>query len=379
MSTSNYIIALILVSLPLRAAEPKKLSDRVQDGELQRTFNASRDGYLLLRKIADQSLPSDLIFASIAEAKQSLPPYMASDPKYNTNPPKRPQLMSFKLRVNKATIGAIPVPDSIKWDELVPAGAWHGPHYTVYQSLTEAGFDPFAHEGEVAFRFDAPKQGRAQFADLLIVPDGWGLQVASATAWRLENKQVFESPILTKEQIALLRASTHSDNPLVKKMAASLLMRHSEVTAEEMKAWLRSEPSLVDAAVAVQLVLARDAKSNVVTSPAWMMAEGERIWGGALIAATLQFAQNEAAVASMMHYHANLRGAKGIQSDEINALKDSAKNQVGYDTIEAIGAELIKTNALRNYPVFSAANQMLSATNVIDRASLFFEANASKK
>jgi hypothetical protein len=379
MSTSNCIIALVIASLPMMAAEPRKLSERVQDGELQRIFSASRDGYLLLQKIADQSLPSDLIFASIAEAKQSLPPYMASDPRYNTNPPKRPQLMSFKLRVNKATIGAIPVPDSIKWDELVPGNAWHGPHYTAYQGLTEAGFDPFAHEGEVTFRFDASKQGRAQFADLLIVPDGWGLQIASATAWRLENKHAFESPTLTKEQIALLRATTQSDNPLVKKMAASLLMRHSVVTAEEMKAWLRSEPSLVDAAVAVQLVLTRDAKSNVVTSPAWMMADGERIWGGALIAATLQFAQNEAAVTSMMHYHAKLRGSKGIQSDETNALKESAKHQIGYDTIEAIGAELIKTNALRNYPMFSAANQILSATNVIDRASLFFEANASSK
>ncbi len=383
MRTSNYIIALILISLPLMAAEAKKLSDRVQNGELQHTFSASRDGCRIIQQLIDQSLPPDLNLARIAEAKQSYPSYTVSDPKYQpkseTDTAKQPQITSFRLVVIKSADVAVKLPANEIWNEVVPYYGWHMPHYTAYQGLTEAGFDPFAHEGEVAFRFDASKNGRAQFADLLIVPDGWGLQIASATAWRLENKQVFESPMLTKEQIAQLRATTQSDNPLVKKMAASLLMRHSAVTAEEMKAWLRSEPSLVDAAVAVQLVLTRDAKSNVVTSPAWMMAEGERIWGGALIAATLQFAQNEAAVTSMMHYHAKLRGSQGIQSDEINALKESAKSQIGYDTIEAIGAELIKTNALRNYPMFSAANRILSATNIIDRASLFFEANASNK
>jgi hypothetical protein len=379
MSTSNYIIAFILASLPLMAAEPRKLSDRVRDGELQRTFNASRDGYLLLQKIADQTLSSDLTFAGITDAKQSLPPYIASDPKYNIDPPKRPQLTSFKLRVNKAATGAKPVPDSIKWDELVPASAWHGPHYTAYQGLTEAGFDPFAHEGEVAFRFDASKQGRDQFAGLLIVPDGWGLQIAAATAWRTESKQLFETPTLTKEQVELIRISAQSSNPIIKKMSAGLLMRHGVATAEEMKSWLRSEPSLVDTAVTAQLMLAGEAKANVVTAPAWMVPEGERIWGGALIAATLMFAQNEAAVTSMMQYHAKLRGSKGVHSDELNALKESARNQIGYGTIEAIGAELIKTNALRNYPLFTPANQMLSATNVIDRASLFFEVNASNK
>lgn len=384
MNPSKCIVTLLISASPLVGAQMEKLSDRPKQGELQRVFCASRDGCALLQLINDQRLSEDLVFAKIVEAKQTQPSYPVDDPKYkpqnDSDLPKRPQVTEFKITVIKSPLGAtMRIPEQMIWNEIITYNGWHGPHYTAYQGLTEAGFDPFAHEGEVAFRFDASKNGRAQFADLLIVPDGWGLQIASATAWRLENKQVFESPMLTKEQIAKLRATTQSDNPLVMKMAASLLMRHGAVTAEEMKAWLRSEPSQVDAAVAMQLVLTRDAKSNVVTSPAWMMAEGERIWGGALIAATLQFAQNKAAVTSMMHYHAKMRGSQGIQSDEINALKESAKSQIGYDTIEAIGAELIKANALRNYPMFSAANQILSATNIIDRASLFFEANASNK
>ena len=384
MSTSNYIIALVIAYLPMMAAEPRKLSERMQDGELQRIFCASRDGFTLLQQITDQKIVSGLHFAKLADAKHIYPSYMADDPKYkpqnDTDLPKRPQVTSCKLSVIADTEAAgLKIPEQIIWVELITYNAWHGPHYTAYQGLTETGFDPFAHNGEVAFRFDASKQGREQFGGLLIVPEGWGFQIAAATAWRSESKQLFETPTLTKEQVGMIRISAQSSNPIIKKMSAGLLMRHGVATAEEMKSWLRSEPSLVDTAVTAQLMLAGEEKANVVTAPAWMVPEGERIWGGALIAATLQFAQNEAAVTSMMHYHAKLRGSKGIQSDETNALKESAKHQIGYDTIEAIGAELIKTNALRNYPMFSAANQILSATNVIDRASLFFEANASSK
>lgn len=384
MSTSNYIIALVIAYLPMMAAEPRKLSERMQDGELQRIFCASRDGFTLLQQITDQKIVSGLHFAKLADAKHIYPSYLADDPKYkpqnDTDLPKRPQVTSCKLSVIADTAAAgLKIPEQIIWVELITYNAWHGPHYTAYQGLTETGFDPFAHNGEVAFRFDVSKQGREQFGGLLIVPDGWGSQIGSAAAWRHENKQLFESALLTKEQVALLQTNTQSGNPLIKKMSAGLLMRHHAATAEEMKAWLRSEPSLVDSAVTVQLMLTQDAKSSAVNAPAWMVAEGERIWGGALIGATLIFAQNETAVTSMMHYHAKLRGSKGVQSDEINALKASAKNQIGYDTIEAIGAELIKTNAIRNYPMFSAANQILSATNVIDRASLFFDANATSK
>ncbi len=375
MSTSNCIIALVITSLPLMASPPKKLSDRIQDGELQHTFCASRDGYALLQRLVENELPSNLILASIAEAKQSLPVYLASDPKYNSDPPKRPQLTSFKIKVFKGKATAkTNVPELVRWDELVPSSAWNGPHYTAYKALTEAGFDPFAHDGEIAFRFEESKQGRNQFTDLFIIPDGWGEQIGSAVTWRLENKLLFESIILTKVQVAALHTNAESGNPLIKKMSVSLLMRHNAASAEDMKMWLRSEPSLVDTAVTVQLILARDAKSSVVTTPSWMVAEGELIWGGALIGATLVFAENEKAVTSMMYYHAKLREAKQVQSGEINAFREAAKNQIGYVTIEGIGAELIRTNVIRNYPMFSAANQILSSTYIIDRALLFFDA-----
>lgn len=374
MTTSNYIVTFIITTLTLMAAEPSKLSNRPKEGELQRTFRASRDGFELLRLLIDQRVPTDLIFANFSDAEQSRPPYVATDPKYNTDPPMRPQHTSLKLNVISGKLSAdLKVPAQMQWDELVAYNAWHGPSYTAYQGLTEAGFDPFAHNGEVAFRFDASKQARNQFADLLIVPDGWGSQIDSAVTWRLENRALFEAAILTKDELATLRTNARSSNTLIKKMASSLLMRHNAASAEDMKAWLRSEPSLVDVAVTVQLMLAHDPKASVVVAPAWMVPEGERVWGGALTGATLVFAQNQTAVTSMMHYHAKLREAKQVQSEEINTLKQVAKNQVGYDTIEVIGAELIRTNALRNYPIFSAANQILTATNIIDRALLFFE------
>ncbi len=380
MNTVSCITALVIASLSVKATDSIKLSDRFQDGELQRMFCAAQDGDRLIQIIVDQEIPPNFFFASITEAKQSRPPYVATDPKYNTDPPKRPQHTSFKLKLNYSTTNANQiVPESMELNDLVPAGAWHGPHYTAYQGLIEAGFDPFAHNGEVAFRFDGSKQGRERFMGLLIVPNGWGSQVGSAASWRLENKHLFEKRLLTQEEVELLRLSVQSSNSIIKKMSVRLLMQHKAASTDDMKAWLRSEASLADTAVTVQLMLAQDAKNSVVAEPAWMLAEGERMWGGALIGATLMFAQNDSAVTSMMHYHAKLREAKQVPSDEINALKNSAKGQIGYDTIEAIGAELIRTNMLRNYPVFSGANQMLSATNIIDRASLFFEAAASRK
>ena len=364
-----------LVFASLAFAEDIKLSDRAKDGHLQRICAASRDGYTLFKSVFDQGTPPNLTFGRLANAKQARPSFLAEDPKYNTDPPRRPIRTSANLTMiwQIKAVAEVKVPDTIEWDELVLDSSWSGPSYTAYQGLTVAGFDPFAHNGEVAFRFDASKQARNQFADLLIVPDGWGSQIDSAVTWRLENRALFEAAILTKDELATLRTNARSSNTLIKKMASSLLMRHNAASAEDMKAWLRSEPSLVDVAVTVQLMLAHDPKASVVVAPAWMVPEGERVWGGALTGATLVFAQNQTAVTSMMHYHAKLREAKQVQSEEINTLKQVAKNQVGYDTIEVIGAELIRTNALRNYPIFSAANQILTATNIIDRALLFFE------
>lgn len=376
-----FALTLHLVFASTVCAEDIKLSDRAKDGKLKRIFAASRDGYTLFKAVFNQGAPPNLTFGRLTNAKLVRPSFSTGDPKYNTDPPRRPIQISANLTIIRRNKGVndVNIPETITWDELVLQGYWSGGHYTAYQGLTEVGFDPFAHDGEVAFRFDASKQGRSQFEDLLIVPDGWGSQIDTAVAWRLSNKALFERTILTKDELATLRNNSGSSNPLIKKMASSLLMRHKALSAEDMKAWLQSEPSLVDVAVTVQLMLAHDPRASVVAMPAWMLTKGERVWGGALTGATLVFAQNQNAVTSMMLYHGKLREAKQVQSDETNALKAAAKSQVGYDTVEAIGAELIKTNAIRNYPLFSAANEILMATYVIDRALLSFDANSIKK
>lgn len=375
MTISKFIIITSILAEPLFGAELEKLSDRPKDGELQRTFCASRDGFTLLQQIADQKLSKDLVLAKVAEASRSYPPYLADDPKYkpqdDSDLPKRPQITSCKLSVIRNPAATVlKLPEQIKWDELVTYHAWHGPHYTAYQRLTEAGFDPFAHDGEVAFRYDTLKQGREKFVGLLIVPDGWGLQIAAATAWRTESKQLFETPKLTREQVDLLRTSTKSDNPIIKKMSAGLLIRHGVASAEEMQSWLRSEPSLVDTAVAVQLILARDPKSNVVTSPAWMVAEGERVWGGALVAASLLFTKNQEAVNSMRKWHFKHRQGRESEAAELEQILHQAEAQPGYQMIKDIGNELSRQKMLGSYPFFSAGHIIFTSSAVIDPALL---------
>jgi len=369
------VLTLHLTFTSLAFADDIKLSDRSKDGNLQRIFSASRDGYILFKALFDQGSVPDLTFGRLTNAKQSHPSFLAKDPKYNTDPPRRPIRTTADLTIIRQ-VKAEPemkTPTSIDWDELVLDGSWSGPNYTAFQGLTEAGFDPFAHDGELAFRFDTSMRGRNQFAGLLIVPDGWGSQLDMALAWRMENHAVFERKILVQEEIEALRTQVRSINPLIRKLAAGLLMQQKAMSIDEMKAWLRSEGSLIDVAVAVQLILVDTPKANVLVMPGWMIVEGERLWGGALAGATLLYAQNQKAVTAMMHYHAKLRETKQILTDEIIALIQVGKNQTGYDAIEVIAEELIKTNALHNYPIFTIGNQMLGATNIVDRKLLLFD------
>ncbi len=378
MNPSKCIVTLVISAFPLMGAPLEKLSDRPKQGELQRVFCATRDGYALLQLLNDQRLCKDLVFAKIIEANQTQPTYLADDPKYksqnDSDLPKRPQITDFKISVIKSSpIETTRIPSQIKWNELKTYNSWHGPHYTAYQGLTEEGFDPFAHNGELAFRFDGSKKGRNQFADLLIVPDQWGSQIDSAAVWRLQNKALFDRATLTKDELAVVRAETRSNSTLIRKMAFSLLMKHNALSAEDLKTWLRSEPSLVDVAVTVQLMLAHDPRPSVVVVPAWMVTEGEQVWGGALVAATLLFTTNQAAVDSMKDWHYKQRQGKETEASDLIQLLRAAETQPGFHMLKDIGNELVRFKQIRNYPFLSAGHLVFSSSAVIDPSFLSTE------
>jgi len=366
------LIFLVTLFAPLAFAEDFKLSDRAEDGNLQRICSASRDGYTLFKAIFDEVTPPNLTFVRLTNAEQVRPSFLAEDPEYNTDPPRRPIRTSANLTILRQIkdVTELKALHSIEWDESVLDGGWRGPSYTAYQGLTEAFFDPFAHNGELAFRFDGSKKDRHQFADLLIVPDGWGSQIDSSAVWRLDNKGLFERATLTKDELTFVRSETSSTNSLIKKMAFSLLMKHKVLNAEDLKTWLRSEPTLIDVAVTVQLVLTQDPKPIVDAEPAWMVTEGEHVWGGALIAATLLFTTNQAAVDSMQKWHYKRRQGNETGASELMPLLRKAETQPGFYMIKEIGNELVRVKQLRNYPFLSAGHLIFSSSSVIDPSFL---------
>ncbi len=365
-------LTLHLLFAPLAFAEDFKLSDRADDGNLQRICSASRDGYTIFKAIFDEGTPPDLTFVRLTNAKQVRPSFLPEDPQYNTNPPRRPIQTSANLTILRQinSVAEVKAPDSIEWNESVLDTGWRAPSHTAYQRLTEAFYDPFAHNGELAFRFDESKKDRNQFADLLIVPDGWGSQIDSAAVWRLDNKGLFERAALTKNELAFVRSETRSTSSLIKNMAFTLLMKHSVLSAEDLKTWLRSQPSLIDVAVTVQLVLTQDPKPFVDAAPTWMVPEGEHVWGGALIAATLLFTTNQAAVDSMQKWHYKRRQVNETEASELMPLLRVAETQPGFYMIKDIGSELVRVKQLRNYPFLSAGHLIFSSSSVVDPSLL---------
>ncbi len=366
---------LVLSFASLLVAQDIKLSERNKDGRLQHICSASRDGYILLKSIFDQTINPNSFFCRLSQTKQVKPSFLADDPKYNTDPPRRPIRTSANLdiEVTSKHSSVSYVPLTIEWNELILDGSWSGPSYTAYQGLVETGFDPFSHDGEISFVFDATKQGRSQFSDVRIVPVGWSSHVTAASTWRSENNSLFELKSLSSDDLLKLRGDASSHSPLIRKMAMNLLMKHKAANSNEKKAWLKAESSMVDVAVLTQLLLSDDPQLDIMVSPAWMVEGGERLWGGALIGATLLFTANQEAVNSMMFYHAKMQKNKQVPTDDIMDYKKTAMKQVGYATIEGIGAEMVRNKTLQNYPIFSAANDIFIVSRIIPPALLFTE------
>ncbi len=380
MTKLTSTIAILLALFTTVSAAPVSLADRPKSGELQQIFSAVHDGYNLLHLIAELKFQDNIVFAELSGAQQIYPPYTTGDPRHSTNPPRRPRITSFSINfLNAVGRSNSAIPKFQKWEEFVPSDAWNTPHRTTYESLTKAEFDPFAQDGEVAFRFEASKQERARFADTWIVPSGWGAQVEDAVAWRKANGKLFENSSLTNNELEALHAVINSNNFVIRKLAIGLLMRHKAASTENLRAWLRSEPTMIDTAVLVVHILNHDPNQTTLANSEWMLGEDKKLWGGALIGATLVFVENEEAVRAMLHYQASTTKQSQSQTEENEALKRMAKLQPGFDTIESIGLGLQKSGEIRNYPIFSIVNQILSATNVINRASLFFDSSQLQK
>jgi hypothetical protein len=147
-------------------------------------------------------------------------------------------------------------------------------------------------------------------------------------------------------------------------------MKHKVLNAEDLKTWLRSEPTLIDVAVTVQLMLTQDPKPIVDAEPAWMVTEGEHVWGGALIAATLLFTANQAAVDSLRKWHYKRRQGNETGASELMPLLRKAETQPGFYMIKEIGNELVRIKQLRNYPFLSAGHLIFSSSSVIDPSFL---------
>lgn len=283
----------------------------------------------------------------------------------------RPQITKFKLSIafGKENINS-PFGADHQWNEIVNYNAWHGPPLSAYQGLTEFYFDPFTLDGEIAFQIDDAKRERNRFVKVMVVPFGWSRQIADALIWRRENKILFEKVELALEEVNILRQHASSSSPIIKKMAASLLIKHKAATAEDFKVWLKAEVTLIDVAVLVQLILLQQAHPVAALDASWLVSEGEFMWGGALIASTLLFTRDQASVNNMKTWQYKRRQANTSHTTEMAKLIEAVQAQVSYHQIKQIGDEITKQKKPQKFPFFSAGHLIFSASYIVD-PSLF--------
>lgn len=372
MKTLKYIPCLFIPFLSLKGDVSYHLSEPSNAIDIQYTCRAAHDGFNLILRIYSAQLDSSLEFSLIKEAQQTAPTFVVDiDGAMKIS---SPLITKFDLvPINNNSKAHNTSSPRNEWNENIPFRKQFSRDATAFQTLMGNDFDYFAHNGEIAYKYDATKQNRLQYSDVKIVPQGWSAQVADAVIWRDKYNLLFERKSLTSEEASVIKRDAVSSNPIIRKMAIRLLLLRNSASPDDKMTWLKAEPTIVDVAVLAQLMLSVDDKIDVLTSPAWTIKVGEKLWGGTLIGAALLFTSNQQAVDYISIYRASMENSSLISQSDKPKLIKTAMAQAGYATIEGLGAELVKTNNLRNYPKSSAANFIFKVTEIIPPKLLSIE------